>query len=231
VTLLPCEQCGYIGPHGKLETDCILEHPEHTQRYVGLLCRRHYHWIEQTLTQITELFSLRGFVLLLGASGSERSATRDGSPSPGRIEVMALTDRRANNAVYGAGGWRDDPEAIPDVPGALFSWVRLSAEEIPLDDELPSTFTATVGFLHHWRHWIAQQLWIDDYTSDLAALHLALARGIGDSMWPQSLGPCPNCGMKLYNTIGVDVVACRKCKSSWEGVHLARLRYILEPAK
>jgi hypothetical protein len=93
-----------------------------------------------------------------------------------------------------------------------------------------ATFTEIVLHLHAHRHWIARAAWVDDYIAELGDVHHALAVATGGGMWPQSIGPCPNCGTKLYNTIGIDIVACRKCKSSWEGVHLARLRYILEPA-
>ena len=246
MTVTLCEQCGQpLGaPHLLLEGDCVLDHGEHVERHVGLLCRRHYHWIDATLIQLEELFALRGAVVAPGSAGGDRVGAAVESSVPGRLGVMALTDRRAQF-------WREDDDAIPNVPGALESWLRLVEEErgvklLPFQRAVfavdrrgcvvPAAglvrwrlpLTVTIRLLRRERHWIAAQPWIDDYVSDLAELHLALARGIGDSMWPKPIGQCPNCRRKLYVTVGVDAVTCKRCKASWEGVHLARLRLMFE---
>lgn len=222
-TVVICDKCGQaIGaPHVLLATDCILGHPDHAERFMGYICRRHYHWIDATLAQIAELFALLDDVLVPGPGGDGRSGTRVGSPAPGRVEVMALTDRRAKTPID-----LDQPDDVPDLPGSLASWARLVAEERKIE----STYyvTASVRLLRHERRWIASQLWVDDYVTELAALHLAVARGVGDTMWPRSIGKCPNDAAPLYNTIGLDEVTCRKCHKTWTGVHLARLRLIHE---
>jgi hypothetical protein len=209
---------------------CVLGHPEPVEAFQGWLCRRHYHWLGGTLRQIEELFALTVEVLLPGpANGGERHGTRDGSPAPGRVIVMALSDKRARD-------WRDDPDAIPDVAGALDSWIRLIDEE-RLDDNGESTLnlegyngtvSAAIRVLGRERHWMSQQAWVDDYAADLAALHRHVASAVGDSMWPRPVGRCPNDQAPLYNTIGVDEVTCRRCKYTWTGIALVRLRLIHE---
>lgn len=220
----PCEKCGRSEGHELLPTDCVMPHKDHSDRFMGLLCSRHYHWIDRTLVQIEELFALRGDVLLPGSGGDERSATRVGSPAPGRIDVMALTDPR------GIRDWIGDPDAIPDIPGALDLWVRVMSEEhstLNLD-----TYTATVSgavrVLRRERRWIARQAWVDDYVNELHDLHRAVARGVGAPMWPEPIGKCPNCQTPMFTTIGADEATCRRCKTTWTGVHLARLRLIHE---
>lgn len=221
-----CDRCGVaIGaPHVALDTDCILDHGEHVDRYIGFLCRRHYGWLGSMLTEIEELGALLPDVLLPGPSGAERRGTNVESPAPGRLEVMALTDRRAKTPID-----LEAPDDIPDFPGTLASWARMVAEERERGDDLgAATIAGSVRMLRGERQWIAQQPWVDDYARELHDLHRSLARAVGDSMWPKSIGDCPNCGTALYNTIGVDVVVCRRCAAQWSGVHLARLRFIHE---
>jgi NADH pyrophosphatase NudC (nudix superfamily) len=88
--------------------------------------------------------------------------------------------------------------------------------------------SGSVRLLRRERRWIARQPWLDDYVAELAGLHRAVASAVGASMWPRPIGCCPNCGAPMYPTIGVDVASCRRCKSSWSGVALARLRLIHE---
>lgn len=218
-----CEKCGrQIGTgHDRLEVDCVIEHLDHHERFVGMVCKRHYHWIDRTLVEILELFALLDDVVVPGPSSEERHGSSIHSPAPGRLDVMALTDRRGIFYV-------DDPEAIPDVPGGLATWVRIVIEERELTDVPDGTITSSVRLLRRERHWIAAQAWVDEYASDLAFFHRKVAHGAGDSMWPKSIGPCPNCRKPLFNTVGVDRVDCGRCKSSWEGIALTRLRLILE---
>lgn len=224
ITATICDQCGrQIGTgHERQDTDCVIEHLDHHERLVGLVCKRHYHWIDRTLGEILELFALLDDVVVPGPSSEERHSSSVHSSAPGRLDVMALTDKRGIFYV-------DDPDAIPDIPGGVSSWARIVIEERDLKDVvLDGTLTGAVKLLRRERHWIAAQAWIDDYATDLAFFHRKVAHGAGDSMWPKSIGPCPNCKRPLFNTVGVDRVDCRRCKSSWEGIALARLRLILE---
>jgi Zn-finger nucleic acid-binding protein len=212
---------------------CVLGHPEPVKRYVGLVCRRHYSFLADTLTQIIELAALVNDVLQpnTGQIDGPRSNDID-APAPLRLHVAALTDPRTEQA----DDWWDEPDIIPNVMRAMAGWVVLIAEETR--DEQPGTTTddyrelATVTtychFLTKHRHWIARQEWLSSYVQELTAIHRVIASSVGDSMWPRSIGPCPNCKTKLYNEIGIDAVTCRRCRTTWTGVHLVRLRLILE---
>ncbi len=214
---------------------CVLAHADPAERYVGLLCRRHYHWVGDTLREIEALFAL-----------SPDTLDRDGSvwEPPIRLELAALTDRRAKTPL----DLDLDAGELPDVLGTLESWLgqvddeRHALRRILVDrrgraererDALDGgrlTVTQVVGWLRAERRWIAAQEWVADYAAELVAVHRALARGVGASMWPVPIGTCPNCQAKMFPnpTGGVDEVTCRKCKTAWRGVHLARLRLIHE---
>lgn len=223
-----------------LDEACILGHPKAVEREFGYACRRHYHWIDRTLRQIEELFALLDDVLIPGPGGDGRSGTRVGSPAPGRVEVMAITDKRVAGRKIpmtpylnsdGRGGLESNGDDVPDLPGSLASWARMVVEERNATDELDGFVAESIRVLRRERLWIARQEWLDDYVNGyggLVELHRAVARGVGTSMWPEPLGPCLNCDAPLYPTIGVDEVTCRKCKSSWEGPHYLRLRLIHE---
>lgn len=243
-----CAQCGADErePHRLLETDCVLEHDDHTERHVGRLCKRHFGRLVDTLRQLEELLALLPELVEPDSGATDgRGGTRVGSPAPGRLDVMAVTDRRATE-------WIGDDDAVPDIVGDLEAWLRLVDEEHP-SQLLPFAAAAfavdgrgcvapaaeavhwripwsvTLRLLHRERHWIARQPWIDDYAHDLEAFHRVLAHATRAGMWPQPIGSCPNCGTKLYNdTSGADVVTCRRCRSSWSGVHYLRLRLVLE---
>lgn len=220
-----CDKCGEpIGaPHLWSDDDCVFPHADHTPRYVGLICKRHYHWIDGTLEQILALYTLAS-VMPRGGESDHRGNGEVFAPAPGRLDVMALTDRRAKTPIDLEDG------DIPDLPGTLATW----AHETWLDRgdkahaEPVWNVTTSITFLRRERHWIAQQPFLDDYTAELAYLHRWCATAAGDSMWPKPIGHCPTDRTPLFNTIGVDEVTCSKCKQTWSGVHLIRLRLMLE---
>lgn len=212
--------CTVVHSAVPLDEQCILGHADPVKSEFGYACRRHYHWIDRTLQQIEELFALLDDVILPGPGGDGRSGTRVGSPAPGRVEVMAITDKRARAAI--------EPGDIPDLPGTLASWARLVVEERQTSDELTGHVAQSLRVLRRERMWIAGQDWLDDYAGEMAELHRAAARAVGDTMWPRPIGHCPNCGAPMYPTIGVDEAHCRRCKSTWTGIALARLRLIHE---
>jgi hypothetical protein len=212
-----------------LDQACILGHAEPVEREFGFACKRHYHWIDRTLRQIEELFALLPDVLLPAVGGDGRSGTRVGSPAPGRVEVMAITDKRAKTPIdLRAEPDREGVRDVPDLPGTLASWARLVVEERATTDELTGAVSQSIRVLRRERLWIARQEWLDDYAGEMGELHRAVARAVGEDMWPRPVGRCPNDQAPLYNTIGLDEITCRKCRTTWAGVHIARLRLIFE---
>lgn len=208
-------------------TDCVLGHVEPVEAYMGFACRRHFHWINDTLREIETLAALLPDALqpelTSWPKGDVRAGTMDGSPAPGSVTVMALSDPRAKTPID-----LEREDDVPDLPGTLASWARVVVEERETTDELTGDVAQSVRVLRREKGWIAQQPWIDDYAFELAAVHRALARAVGDSMWPRPVGKCPNCQTRLYNTIGLDEITCRKCRTTWAGVDLDRLRLIFE---
>ena len=200
---------------------CILGHAEATPRFIGFACSRHYRWIDATLVQIEELFALRGLLVIPGSGSGGIMPLGFESAPPGRLDIMAITDRRAHG-LTGADG------EIPDLPGALTQWARMVVEEMALDDELSGIVAQSVRVLRRERKWIVQQPWVDLFAEEMGDLHRALARATGAGMWPQPIGHCPNCGAAMYPTIGVDEARCRRCRTTWRGRDLARLRLIHE---
>jgi hypothetical protein len=220
-----------------VEERCVLAHEKPQRRDNGLLCTRHYHWLNNTLDQMVELYALMPYALLPGKRGDdERHGTSVEAPAPGNLDVMALmepTQRGGRTAMRAVGDelWYELPD-IPALVPMLESWCLLVIEErwhgSDKAPRLNGTLTTAVGILRGQRHWISQQLWINDYANTLAALHRAVARAAGDTMWPKPIGSCPNCRAPLFNTIGVDEVTCARCGSAWSGISLVRLRLILE---
>lgn len=229
-TATHCERCGVqIGaPHRWDDDDCVLDHAEHSERHVGLLCKRHYHWIDSTLSQILELFALTSPLPSLGWSNGDRTSSGEiDAAAPGRLDVLSLLDERSHRHRRDDDGIAIGPE-YPNILLVVGGWVQAVVEEREPDLADTITLTGMIALLRKHRHWIAQQPWIDDYTIELNDIHHAMAHGARDTMWPAPIGKCPNCGVSLYNTIGVDEVTCRKCRSVWAGIHLARLRLVHE---
>ena len=213
-------------------TDCVLGHVEPVEAFIGFACRRHYHWISDTLREIETLLALLPSVLLPGTGSGIRGGTMVDSPAPGRLDVMVISDKRnrplalpmtpERNLVPSTGRLEDNGPDEVDVIGELVGWCRVVYEECE------GARGMGLVTLRAERRWIAQQPWLDDYAASLAAVHRTLAHAVGDDMWPRPIGKCPNCGAPLFNTIGLDEVHCRRCRSTWAGVHLARLRLIHE---
>lgn len=110
------------GPHDP-EPRCVLPHPpdQPAEPFLGLVCRRHYHWIGNALTEIVTLWALRDDVTdQKGGRTDVRVQTSSvHSPAPGRLDFAALTDPRAQAPID------LEPGDIPNVAQALQSWVDL----------------------------------------------------------------------------------------------------------
>ena len=204
------------------EEACVLPHgDEPRRRHVGLLCGRHYGELDGRLREIETLFALRDELLLPGPGGERVSGGGFGSPAPGRLSLMQVTDSRA--------GIEGDH---PDVARVLAFWAWEVASRRRIAETVTGDVSQSVRLLRRERKWIAAQLWVPRYAEALRTAHRALATASGASMWPEPVGKCSNCQSNLYNPMnGADEIVCRKCKSSWSGVHYLRLRLIFEQEK
>lgn len=123
----------YCGPHPN-QNDCVLPHPKDTapERFNGLLCRRHYHWIGNALDELANLWAVRHLVIdQHGHSDVHVQTSSVHSPAPGNMSFAALTDRRAGSPT-------DLEEGdVPNVPQSLQSWVHLVFVERDIDPPRP----------------------------------------------------------------------------------------------
>lgn len=196
-------------------------------RYVGLLCRKHYHRLQAALHQVEALYAILPWEGPSGAPSDDsagRSATRVHSDAPGSLYAMALTDSRA---VMVPGD-----NFIPDVPGTLASWATMVAEQrAPQHDGWSPTVAESIRMLGQHRLWVAQQDWAPDLIADVDTCHRHLARATGGGMWPVSVGECPDCGLRLYRGAAEPIVVCGHCRARWTPADLWRAEILRGEAK
>lgn len=228
---------------------CVLGHQPNVERYIGRLCRRHYDSIGNRLDQVIELYAALSVVIVPPYSLGPVAAQYAPGSEPGRLEVMVITDRRANGQQRPPSVHADPLEpAVFDVLSVLGSWVQrvwlvlgrdtgfqrpeyVAVPGVgPVRTDRPHlTLEALAKELRSNRHWIAQQPWVDRFLDALELVHRSLARAAGDSMWPKPIGTCPNCQAPMWHdAVLAEMATCRRCKTTWSGVALVRLRLIHE---
>lgn len=203
----------------EIQETCALLCPE--RPYVGLLCRRHYHWLDASLAELPKLWKMLPWETPSGDEdvNADRSTTRVGSPSPGSLHAAALTDPRS----YQVREWREDGY-IPYIPTTVATWAVLVAEEkespAPAADWRPGV-EESVAMLRGWRHYVAGQEWVASMADDVELCHRHLASATGAGRREPSVASCPGCGLELHNVIGMDRIRCRSCRRIWTGLELA----------
>jgi hypothetical protein len=176
-------------------------------------------WRRRLLGQArADLVALPGLVYDLARTLTERhhdvggyQAKVIGSPAPGRIPVIHLTDHRRKPGWHG-----DDPRLVRiieryGVAPLLESWVRVLAEELPEFPDLTEQATVrseATTLVEHWT-FIESQQWADDLAEDITKITCQVRAALG--IRPEYRPRCRHCG---HNVIPVD--ADRKL-TSWEG--------------
>lgn len=203
--------------------------------YIGVLCRRCYSRIRERLEQIDEIYPMLAEVLVPAPKTKARMAYAMYAPgsAPGRLDVMALTDRRAGPAQQPPSEHADPDEApVYEVLSILGSWVaRIDATrpqpELSANRRLIMNDLTTI--LRREQHWIAGQPWVDTFLGALELVQRELARATGAGMWPKPIGHCPNCQAPMEHHWETAMSAtCRRCHTTWSGLALMRLRLIHE---
>lgn len=203
----------------EIEETCALLCPE--RPYIGLLCRRHYHWLDATLAEIPKLWAMLPWQSPDGAEdlAGDRIGTRVGSPAPGSLHAAALTDKRS----YRSRSEREH-DYVPFIPTTVAVWAVLVAEEhepdVATKDWRPGV-GESVAMLRGWRNAVAGEQWVSSMSDDVELCHRHLAAATGAGRSEPSVADCPDCGLALHNVIGMDRIRCRSCRRIWTGIELA----------
>lgn len=214
-------------------TACLYPHEpersEHPAKH-GFLCESGYRRLEQHLSELPALSGWLHANLPRSDSGGYGDYTTGSKDMP-----LPIRD-----------GIADHQEAIVQT---VNSWARLVAEErdlhgpwkpLPQDGqaerdrlrravEQTATLTELVVFLLAHLPWSAEQLWIDDYTTEIEDL-TATAHSLAPSI-PRTYrmpAPCPTCSaMELHRKDGDDYVSCGSCGRLWSEQEYVRLVVVL----
>lgn len=246
------------------ETTCVLDHgadengPIYRAREVGLLCAWHRARLTATTGQVAELWYDLAFIVEAGtAPKDETPKTRHlkaaEAPAPANLEVLALRDPRSHPSRLA----EDQSAPIPPVLSVVAGWLLCLAEERPLTEtrhrlaiirnraywvaytapmRLPKSVLAQLTLLERHHDWIAAQLWVDDYLTELTDLRQALRAAVRDHA-NKRIGSCrlpveeKVCGGALLQENGTGVIRCAACKATWvTAQEQARLAVSLESA-
>jgi hypothetical protein len=190
-------------------------YPHHDERdtheaKVGLLCQSGYDRLEQTVAELPALVGWLHANIAAGGSGQHNEAKRTKGEPPIPIR----------DTVH---------DHIVEIRGVLTSWVQLVAEERQLigPDNTDPTVTATYLTAH--LPWAAQQLWIDDFATEILDLS-RVGHGLAPSR-PRHYrlpAPCPSCdALELHRQDGDDYVSCSSCGRLWTEAEYVRLVVVL----
>lgn len=219
-------------------TSCVLDHGENEHGPIrqpvdiGLLCAWHRRRLTTTTRNIADLWLDLALLIEAGsAPKDETPKTRHlksaEAPAPANLEALALYDRRSSPTrlperwVKGRYFEADNSTPIPPVTAIVAGWVLCLAEERPLTATvLPGSVLAQLELLTLHHDWIAAQLWIDDYVTELTDVHKALKAAVRDHE-AKLIGYCRlpvadrTCGGQLLKENGSGVIRCTSCRESW----------------
>jgi len=209
---------------------CLLPHREDRRALDGLyVCRGHYRWMVDALTDIVETSALLSLFMEPGSStddGRQVRSKRVDPPAPIRLDIVALTDTRTT---------QHQPQDILPALAVVESWARMIREERQLTPTPgAATLVGETKVIHTNLDWCAAQTWITDMHSELKAVRASLNAAIGEYPKP-SVGMCPivypdsgACLGRLYQAQhGSLSVYCSTCGETWEDAELRRLGYLL----
>lgn len=205
---------------------CVMAHPDPAAASVGLLCEHHAQRITWQLADILDWWALLPALLIPTSDGEgNHRGKRIDSPSPIRLDVVAVGDLRTGMAVA--------PGDIVGVRFVLHTWARVVIEERQWSAQQLGSVWQDVGVLERSADWIAEQPWVDDYAHEVAAAHRQL-RHIAGVRPPTVIAHCPvvdehgECGGALHqDRWGGMGVTCDRCGARWGDVELRRLGLVI----
>lgn len=138
------------------------------------------------------------------------------SKSPANDAVIVHTDPRS--------GYDDGYGAV----AVIASWSTLAAEERGFTVDRYAL--GQIAQLRANHSWITAQSWVDEYAGELRQVHSAV-RALACDPVPKSVGRCisidkrgDECGGKVFELDDASGVRCSKCRRTYSGLDLDRLR-------
>lgn len=181
-----------------------------TDGSTGLLCRRHYHALEQHLAELPAKTTELEQVLAGGRGGGGQ---RRGTPElPVPLNVAAY-------------------DHLQEVGGTLVSWALLVREERGLRGPDSDTPARLAPWLLGQLDWVAGQPWVDDFADEIRDLTVKADQITGRKPLRNRLEPpCPRClARELGRWDGASEVDCGACGASWdERLYPAMVRLVLD---
>lgn len=232
-------------------------HPREAEH--GLLCHgdsnrilRHLRELEEYLPTLSLEKSPAGSEPVTGPGFSSRSPSNDSvivhtDPRSGadfltRQVTKPRYDKHGNQVLDGHGRPVADPvlnengdpvvEAIGEPSmgalGVVSSWAQVVTEERGVKPSTSAFLDISLLRMNH--DWIAHQVWVDEYASELRQVHAAV-RVLAHDPVPRSVGSCISidkrgydCGGQVFEMDDASGVKCSKCNRRYDGTDLIRFR-------
>lgn len=224
------------------DSRCVLSHDKPTAAAVGQLCEHHLAMLREQLKDCAEMFALLPEFLLPGSTPPDDGSkhTKKGTiPAPVRLDVLALTDPRnasdlewsyESNWDPARGRMTGNGADIPTFRLWLDGWAEYIRSERRMGDG-DRTVAGNAHLVHVHMEWLAADSLLTVFVRELKNAHRALLTGVGRSP-KRPLGKCWllvdafECAGPIW--LDGDGASCGKCKETWSGSELIRLRLILE---
>lgn len=223
-----------------------MSHEAPTDAVVGQLCDHHYAAVREMLQDCMEMYAIVFEFLLPGSTPPDdgsKHTKKATIPAPIRLDVLALRDPRnatdlewtyESNWDQSKGKLTGNGSEIPTYRLWLNGWAEYVREHVP-DPKPDRTDTGNTKFLQSHLNWLAGDELLHLFVKELRQAHRALMAGVGRS--PKlPLGKCyldfdgKECKGSIWLSDNGKGARCGRCKETWTGSELIRLRIGLEKA-
>ena len=216
----------------------------------GLLCKKDAENLAQWLSEIELLYTSLDVRMERApeGEGGGRRGKISGSPSPIRLDVLALIDPRTNagpSKPSRVDGRREPDDGLINIPHALSGWAEIVAIEqhlsmVEVDEDgyewvPPFHLSDGLSLLRTWLPTVVARPWIDEFYDEIRTIYGLLNRTLGIPR-PRIVGHCISiigegeathvCGKALYAPEGTAVIRCSACGRTYNGLDIVRLRTI-----